>query len=1040
MPTNLPVPSKGALRALRNLALGTSCTIAFGAGMITEDRRRRIRSAREIHNNAQKIKTSRSYYNAGRALIDTLDDQVVDESIWLAGDPTLRKLTKDTNEALRKQETKSSAPRKLPPPIPIIKYDPAELFSYPRELKLQPKARILKDEKWKLANSSPVSAASRPLPIFACEWKEKEAYKPILKYSTPVALEPLKLASNPLPPLEISGSSKTLIRDRQHRLANDVCKLLDTQDDPEAVQAAALRFLDAFEEGVEIDYRGMASALIDAAARLSEACQKHSKFPYAERVLDVILDHATRIDENTFARFYPLESISSLITRKGHPDNMPLPESNLRKAARIYLMQYKDKPKPQTNQTVHWTLGEKLCRETCRAGMYELTKDLYFRLQHSRRGLPPLAVDQLITATHAWGRHKQIFRYFKAFYSQTSPHMAELYKITDQVIDSVIKTGKMEQAEEVLAVADQLAAAGGFPSSTTPILKVVGHQWRATRDISKTKELFTRLEPLIRKANHPQAAYGAIIQCCIEAGEEDVAKSYYVAYRAACSPTQANLRIYGHFALAKAMRNDWDGVLEDLRNMALLVTSDKGGDYESSFVPILSLFAKSHSVGQTEEFVRKFIDQHQLKLTDRILNVMINVYSRAGEVDSLFRWIDFAASAGCPIDAVSVNTILGNCYFRWNMSFFHIMRLYSRIRSLEGVHRKVTDQDTVEILGRIALAGRPDDDTISRRLKQLKDLSRSKQVWDTQGVSRAMATTFERNDFTATLKIYNLALEKGVLIKSGHVLRAVRASLALHGSDIGEAVCFIRDAHLKHLNVDASVGTLIIHQLDLLQDSQSDVDKMLQFAEAAVSSLEEHGLKVSQAMLNHAVSNIAKTGHLRAAIGFWKNMCLHLKIPTSEIDLESLNTLLKIYIQLRDGPGVQWTMRILSANGLSPDTRLLVYLKDARRDVLKAQGGAWTTGIFKGAIKHAILEVLEMRRQHKEKLEQVKKMTIKIIERAIIDQERGGTIISEKQYKSSGFRKVDDWEDDEPWVEPDGELSAALGRPLPPKLVGVTAS
>jgi hypothetical protein len=76
MSPSLPVPSKGALRALRHIALGTSCTVAFGAGLITEDRRRRIHTAREVSENARRLKTSRKYHSAGLSVAATFEEQV----------------------------------------------------------------------------------------------------------------------------------------------------------------------------------------------------------------------------------------------------------------------------------------------------------------------------------------------------------------------------------------------------------------------------------------------------------------------------------------------------------------------------------------------------------------------------------------------------------------------------------------------------------------------------------------------------------------------------------------------------------------------------------------------------------------------------------------------------------------------------------------------------------------------------------------------------------------------------------------------------
>jgi hypothetical protein len=1040
MPTALPVPSKGALRALRNLALGTSCTIAFGAGMITEDRRRRIRSAREIHDNAQKIKTSRGYYSAGRALIDTLDDQVIDDTIWLAGDPNLKKLTKETNQALEEQESRPET-RTLPPPIPpITRYDPSDLA-------------YSQSPKYELAPSPTTvgPTVGHPVQIWPYDWN---APKSMPEDPTPYPAETLDLPPAP-PQAQLPEPTKLQVHNRQHRLASDVNKLLQDLDDLEDVEAAALRFFDAFEEGIPIGDEGIMPFLIDSAANLSEVCRKHSMLSYSEMVLDIVLAHPP-VDEATFQRFAPLQVISSLISRKDTADHEPLseyklrkasslyllPESRLRKASLLYLMEFKEKPVAPSNPVLYYSIGERLCRKTCLAGLHDLTHSVYFRAQLGRKGLPPIAVDSLITATNAMGRHKRIFRYFKAFYSQTSPDKVELYNISDLVVDSVLNTSKMDQAEEVLFIANRMAEAGGFASSTTPILKVIGHTWRTTRDFSKIQELFKRIEPLIHAANHPQAAYGAVIQCCVEAGEETMAQSYYAEYRQRYTPVQADLRIYGHFALAKAMRNDWAGVTEDLQNMAALITPQNQGDYESSFIPILKRFAEAHSVNEVEEFVREFMDHHQLTLTDYLLNVMINVYAKAKEVNALVGWIEYATSVGCPIDAVSVNTIIHNCHQRWKFSFHEILVLYSKIRKVASdPTEKFSDQDTLEILSRIALADCPDAAEAGRRLKVLKELGRSKQLWDGPGVIRAMASTFERGEPAATLKIYRLALERGVLLNSRHILLAVRAALELHGSGFTEAVRLIKDAQQFRKDVSLPVAALLIHQLDQIED-QSEAGQILQFGETAVSALEENGVKISQAILNHTMSHLGKRGECSLAIEFWKSMCRRLKISTSAIDLETLTTLLKMYIRLENGEGIRWAVHMLSANGISPDKRFFLYVKGARKEVQKAsespRGYRISSG-FMSSLLYATSRVVLMRKQETEEKERMKKLTVEIIERAIRGQERGNAIVLGRPSKRFGSLKYDEEKADNPWEDDDDELRAALRR-SPPDMYEVTAS
>ncbi|TVY92380.1 GTP-binding protein [Lachnellula willkommii] len=820
MRSALPVPSKGALRALRNLALGTSCTIAFGAGMITEDRRRRIRSAREIHDNAKKIKEAPNYYSGGRALIDTLD------AIWLAADPKLKKLIKETNLALQEEEEKLGT-AETPPPTEL---------SQPQGLKFE------------LVPFPATSTVGRP-PQLSPYDKRKGVTKSMQEDLSPDVAESLDVTVAS-PPAQVP---QKLVHNRQHRLASDISRLLRDAEDPENVEAAALRLFDAFEEGVPIGDEGIIPFLIDSVANLSELCRKHSKFAHAETVLDIVLAHSP-VDEATFQRFEPLQ----------------------------------------------------------------------------------------------------------------------LYNISDLVINSVLNTKKMEQAEEVLFIADRMAKEGGFASSTTPILKVIGHQWRATRDFAKVKELFNRLEPLIHSANHPQAAYGVIIQYCVEAGKENEAQSYYADYRQRYTPVQADIRIYGHFTLAKAMRNDWAGVIEDLQNMAVLVTPQIQGDYESSFVPVLKLFAKSHPVNEVEDFVRDFIENHQLNLTDYILNFMIKVYGKAKEIDALTGWIEYADSVGCPINAVSVNTILHNCHQSWHYSFQEVYTLYCKIRKVAD-SQKTSDKDTLELLSRIALTNCPNEIEAGRRLKLLKKFGRHKQLWDGPGVIRAMASTFARGEPAATLKIYGLAIEK--------------SSLEIHESDVSEAVRLIKDAQQFGQDVSLSVGALLIHQLDQIEHhSDSLADQILHFGESAVSALEENGIKISQAILNHTMSHLEKRGEYTMAIEFWRSMCRRLKISNSAIELETLTTLLKMYIKLEDGVGIRWAVHMLEANGITPDKRFYLYVKGARKEVQEfseSPAGYRISSGFMSSLLYATTRVVLLRKQQGEEKERMKRLTVEIIERAI---------------------------------------------------------
>src|SRR6266699_541061 len=68
----VPAPSKAAIRALRGLVFGTTCTLA----LVTEDRRLRINAARSAVRNADKLKSAKRYHAGGTALAVALEGEV----------------------------------------------------------------------------------------------------------------------------------------------------------------------------------------------------------------------------------------------------------------------------------------------------------------------------------------------------------------------------------------------------------------------------------------------------------------------------------------------------------------------------------------------------------------------------------------------------------------------------------------------------------------------------------------------------------------------------------------------------------------------------------------------------------------------------------------------------------------------------------------------------------------------------------------------------------------------------------------------------
>ncbi|KAF4632282.1 hypothetical protein G7Y89_g5845 [Cudoniella acicularis] len=998
MPSSLPVPSKGALRTLRHLALGTSCTVAFTAGLVTEDRRRRIHAAREIHDNAQKLRKSRTYYSAGRALIDTLDDQVVgygSESLWLAGDPKLRKLTRETNKSLKLgQSTSPEAPQSVTPiERPAFVNGPR---TPPKPSQRTQSSRLVKLKELQHTLGIPIPSIPSSLPI------------------------------TPPPPL----SEKATIHGRQLRLAADVSRLLGNGKELVRVEAAASRFIDAFAEGFPIDEIGFESQLLDAAIRLSKACKDHSKYDLVGKVLDIFLAHPP-IERTQFLRFSPYSVIQNLIISpkgEGLRDEKSH-KARLKKASSIYLQKYEENLSLTEDFPLVRSLGEQLCAETCRSGMYAHTEELFFRLELLRKDGPPRAVNHLIESAYKSGNFDRVFCHFKDYYSQTSPSQTEFNNILEQVTNSTLKISSMGNAVEALIIAKQIAESSGLKVKTTSALKIIGHQWRSTGDIAKTRELFDRLEPIIPWMNHPQAPYGAIIQFCIEAGQESVARSYYERLRAYNESLAADVRIFGHFVQAMAMRNDWVGVQDGLENMARMSVENMD-QCTHSFVPVLKIFANSHSVGETEEFVRTCIDQWHLKLNESILSLMIKRYAQAREMDSILRWIDYAMSVGCRINVFSINTILSHCHRTWKFSFPEAVGLYRALQKLGSSSLGLTDQVSLETLGKIAVEDCPNQSEWSKRDAFLKRLGRADSPSDCHGVHRSMASSLASGNPAEALKIYTRAQDQ-IVLQPRHLVAAVKASLQVHGGNIVHTVQIIKRAQKAGQAVDSAIAALVIHQLRHLPGYEIAHHSSL--AQNTISALEENGISISPGIVTHMMDSFVKRGWYRQAINLWKSLSRRLGFSSSSIDLVTLSVLVRCYVYLEDPIGIRWTNRVLLANGIIPDTKFYLDLKNARNSfnkVCRAQEAVRGKSEYLISLNEIINDVLVLRKGATEEKEHVRKMTIRILEKAILTQNQEGVGgsdpgakvgVTERDTLGMDSQDAEYDQSDGSWTEPDTE-------------------
>jgi hypothetical protein len=883
MAPSLPVPSKRALRALRHLALGTSCAVAFGAGLVTADRRRRIQSAHEICENARRIKTSRRYHSAGTTVATSFQEQIENycqNGPWKGSD----------KERLLQLQWSDETPDPAPQPL-ISQEEPEITFDT-------------------VHSSRPVSLHVKA-PVFLDIYVEDK-----VKYLT----QPKVLIPNQLNDVAAVQAPTTGLS-RQERLAREVLHHLQDESNLDMLSKAAATLSQAFADGLRI--HDLEEPLLDACIHFGQTCERLECFKFFVPVLKNILAYG-RVDEQAFFALRATTVMAQLLEESGYEkDGSDLAGTNpekLKDAVAIFCTKLRKKPVLILPKMLE--IGKQLFTATVQAKLYDLSGCILRYMAFIGGDVTSAEVEIVILADRARRDNEHVLYHFFHLFPQTKPDQISFNPVVRAALDTTFDVKRLDKAEKVCLVANQIAKAGGLQMSTTWMLQILGQHWRATRDLTSTQALFSRLEPVIQNTRHPGAVYNAMSQFCVEAGNEIELQKYLDRLKKISPAGSIGVQTYGNLALAEAMKGDWRGVEDNFRSMKSL--SPNPSKQTALFVPILKHFAASHEPSEVERFLRFYMERLGVIPNQYISNIMIWSYCKAKDIDSVANWIQYGRTFGFEIDVVSFNIILSKCQDKWRMHFNDLYRLCTEVRATND---GMIDGTTIRILRNavFSCAGKNSDLT-AKLLSKVASLQRSTGCCSPDDIEIVMRDALADGKPTKALEAYEHAIENIVPIKPLAVSLAVRASMeASVEGDLDPAIELVNQARALDLDISPAIVQLLVHKLETAngKDLQS-------IAIRTLASLEEGGLEVTPGVATKVISLLIDRGFKRAAIELWTSLCArHEKIRES-IDIVLLTVLLRAYVQLFDCHGIRWVMDVLSLKNIMPDKRFKMVLKNAR--------------------------------------------------------------------------------------------------------------
>jgi hypothetical protein len=765
----------------------------------------------------------------------------------------------------------------------------------------------------------------------------------------------------------------------QNRVAKAMLRELTRGSDSSACDTTAAIVSNAFAIGLQDNK--ISRFLMRACITLAQACKHYEKIDIFVPILKLIVSYGP-LDEDSF---YGLEApavVSKLLYESGFgSQHLVTPDvKKLDEAVAIFLTEFRGGPPVYPPKMRD--LGNKLCEATFLAQLYKLTPKIYWRMSDSRGDEPLTNTGILILASHRTGSHEKVLRYFTDIFAQTQPDKDQFYDVTSAALSSALELNLLNEAEKIVHVATEMASRCNFHVLTIWFLKILGHHWRTTRELPETEALLGRLETLTLRADRPQRLYSAMLQFSVESGNDNEAQKYFKRF--VVLNRGVSVRVLGHLALAKAMKNDWEGVEANFRAMSNIANNAPSSNKASivaiivaTFAPILKLFAKSHDISQIEDFVRLFIVKYGVVPNHCVSNIMIDKYFKVGEIDCIPKWMEYVSQLGVGIDSVTLNSILTTLRYKWKASFIQLYRIY---RTIQSTSSYMFDQKTIAILRR---AANEDSDGWSGRGWYLSRVRRPA----VHNVFDKIKSAIGRGMPDKALLIYERALQAKQLLSPEVISAAVTACVQYYGNgNLEPAKRLVEDAQSRGFNVAPSLSQLLLYRLQSIEGDTEDVEAAVEHTVASLTSLQKRGLEIPTILATETASKLMERRGSQLSMKFGVAISKLINNQSfRRFDIAFLTALLRAHIAAADCTGIQWIMDTIARNGVHPDKRFKETLKNGRRQArqrLEARPEDSAAKLRYNVLDASMQHVAALRRQSRPRTKKITRMLQAAAERS----------------------------------------------------------
>jgi hypothetical protein len=738
--------------------------------------------------------------------------------------------------------------------------------------------------------------------------------------------------------------------------------------------------------------------LVDGATILCQKCQDEGMSDQSEEILLCAVGLGPMSGDQYYA-FNPQSVIEaatatteSILNKSATPgiedEARSAAKQKLVRALSIFMPRFRDKASTSPRSS-HWQENaEKLMHLAFDLDMTDQAADVFWRIQFYGGDLDASVTRRFMTRLSERNDFNRVVNTFSLTRHKLSQCSSETwYGIGNLVTDAVEAAQKQKPAKVLLQLLDQCPKY--YHVRTTWATKLLYCHWKRGQDFEATRALFDEFENIhsgrvgFRLVHFPDGVYRVMLQIAVEAEKWQTVDELLARLQQIKPSSCKDARILGLLALAKAKVGDWNGVWADFRNMEV---KDRIDDV---FVPVLKEFIKTHTINETEEFMKAYITDLKVPVCRYMVNVVANQYGAIRNVELFVNWLDYCSQAGFEVDAAFSNAILVNCKRRWDFSFEELRIVYRKLKLLS---RNFVDSWTENTMLIAAMKVRQHTRSAFRRNITLlgiksRGVSSMSKCHTPEDMRVEMREAMTLRHYRTVCGMYKAGLARGIALDSGHLRLAVQAQLKVDRGNPQTAFDIITAAKARGVDVSTSISPVFFGLLrEVSQDGGADKNDFLRRVEGLISRFESNGLSLPPAAFTRAAHACMGVRHFRGAISLAMSG-LERKGVSYPWDGPTFSLFLLAFTHTVDLKGMKWAIAGAWQEPYFHKKTVLKALKDSRGLLAKS---IQTNQVQKavGVLDTALDMVLRVRDVLAKERKNLEKDTMEIMRKAALEAEQ----------------------------------------------------